>query len=246
MVFDADQENGLVELCDLSYELEKQGIPAYLETSRRGGHLWFFFKSPAEGKNARDFGNGIIRRFELEGLELYPKQDSLHGGPGSLVRLPFGVHKKSGRRYPFIHRDGSMLAHTVLEQIHVLSNHQSVPGDVFSAYAAYGSEKRKFRPQTITGVLCGSSEAEKIKNAVPLIDFLSGYIDLRPVASGAVGKCPFHEDQNPSFGVNKQGNYWHCFAGCGSGSIIDFWMKWKDVDFTQAVKELTEILGVKE
>jgi DNA primase len=74
---------------------------------------------------------------------------------------------------------------------------------------------------------------------------LEGFIDMRPVASGAIGRCPFHEDRKPSFGVNGEGNYWQCFAGCGGGSVIDFWMKWKGIEFPQAVKGLTEILGVR-
>ena len=90
-----------------------------------------------------------------------------------------------------------------------------------------------------------SNEIERVKMAVPLIDFISAYVDLRPVASGGVGRCPFHDDKNPSFGVNKEGNYWQCFSGCGSGSIIDFWMKWNGIEFSQAVKELAELLGVK-
>ena len=32
----------------------------------------------------------------------------------------------------------------------------------------------------------------------------------------------------------------NCFAGCGSGSVIDFWMKWKGCEFTEAVKELAD------
>jgi DNA primase len=67
-------------------------------------------------------------------------------------------------------------------------------------------------------------------------------VGLNPTASGTVGLCPFHDDHNPSLGVNDEGNYWHCFAGCGGGSVIDFWMGWKKCDFTTAVKELTEML----
>lgn len=26
-------------------------------------------------------------------------------------------------------------------------------------------------------------------------------------------------------------NYWSCFAGCGGGTIIDFWMRWSALDF---------------
>ncbi|MHA2433799.1 MAG: CHC2 zinc finger domain-containing protein, partial [Candidatus Thorarchaeota archaeon] len=43
-------------------------------------------------------------------------------------------------------------------------------------------------------------------------------------------------------GVNDEGNYWHCFAGYGGGSVIDFWMNWRECDFTTAIKELAEML----
>jgi len=45
--------------------------------------------------------------------------------------------------------------------------------------------------------------------------------------------------------VNNDENYWSCFAGCGGGTIIDFWMKWRGVEFKEAVKELSEFLGVE-
>jgi hypothetical protein len=77
--------------------------------------------------------------------------------------------------------------------------------------------------------------------SVTVLEFVSRYVDLKPTASGAVGLCPFHDDHHPSFGVNTESNYWHCFAGCGGGSVIDFWMGWKKCDFTTAVKELAEI-----
>src|SRR5947209_8763147 len=42
-VFDADGRDGLEQLIDLTDELRGQGIPALLEASRRGGHLWLHF-----------------------------------------------------------------------------------------------------------------------------------------------------------------------------------------------------------
>jgi DNA primase len=78
--------------------------------------------------------------------------------------------------------------------------------------------------------------SEKIKASVTVLEFVSQYVDLKPTESGAVGLCPFHDDHRPSFGVNDEGNYWHCFAGCGGGSVIDFWMKWRECDFTTAVR----------
>ena len=61
---------------------------------------------------------------------------------------------------------------------------------------------------------------------------------------GTQAKCPFHDDGHPSFSVNIEENYWHCFAGCGGGSIIDFYMKWNDCDFYTATKELAGIYGL--
>jgi hypothetical protein len=245
MALDADGENGLVDLAELSYELETEGIPSYLETSRRGGHLWFFFERPHKGIQVRAFGKGVLNAHTIEGVELYPKQDRLHGGPGSLVKLPFGIHRRSGQRYPFIHRDGAWIAPTVREQIRILSAPETVPEAILGVYAVKELEKQERRIPKASGTVYESNEVERVKTAIPLMDFISAYVDLRPVASGAVGRCPFHDDQHPSFGVNQEGNYWQCFSGCGSGSIIDFWMKWNGVEFSQAVKELAELLGVE-
>jgi DNA primase len=61
------------------------------------------------------------------------------------------------------------------------------------------------------------------------------------------GLCPFHNDHHESFSVRQDANYWYCFAGCGGGSIIDFWMKWRalhdqDPGFTATITELAQML----
>ena len=35
---------------------------------------------------------------------------------------------------------------------------------------------------------------------------------------------------------------WPCFAGCGGGSVIDFYTKWRECDFTRAIGELAAML----
>jgi len=152
--------------------------------------------------------------------------------------------KLSGQRYPFLYPDGQLLAPTLREQIYVLSAHQNVPNEAFDNYVAYQSERQKPKPRDYSIEPVGSSDVERIKSAVSLMDFLDGFINLKPVASGAVGHCPFHDDDHPSFGVNRDGNNWQCFAGCGGGTIIDFWMKWKGVNFPTAVQELKNYFGV--
>jgi 5S rRNA maturation endonuclease (ribonuclease M5) len=38
----------------------------------------------------------------------------------------------------------------------------------------------------------------------------------------AQGRCPFHEDRNPSLSMELTNGLWTCHGGCGSGNAIDF------------------------
>ena len=59
LVLDADDDQRFSSLANLALTLEEDGIPSYLETSRRGGHFWFFFSHPVPGQSVyfvRTFG----------------------------------------------------------------------------------------------------------------------------------------------------------------------------------------------
>ncbi len=241
IVFDADDQKGFSDLVALAGGLASEEIPSYLETSRRGGHLWLFFEKPVSGRRARSLGLGILAAHQLEGIELFPKQEKLAGGPGSLIRMPFGIHRLSHRRYDLVTPEGQHLAPTIREQIDAFRAPETVPPATFDAYRTSVSSRG-------TSASLKSLEeptdtvSERIKASVTVLEFVSQFVDLKPTGSGAIGSCPFHEDHHPSFGVNDEGNYWHCFAGCGGGSVIDFWMKFKRVDFTTAVRQLAKLL----
>lgn len=241
MVLDADDEPNRRRLIALSRALDQLSCPTYLEASRRGAHLWFFFDKPRPGEAVRRFGKGLMAYFSLSDIELFPKQSALRDdGPGSLVRLPFGVHKKSGRRYGFYMPDGEPLAPTFAAQILVLSQPQTVPERLFTHYGEYSAVELPppvFEP--VDGV--GDRPSDRIKAAISCYDFVRQYV---PLSASGRGQCPFHDDQVASFSVNPQENYWHCFAGCGGGSVIDFWMNWRKADFVTAVAELSEMLLV--
>jgi len=243
ITFDADNDQSFSHLTKVAHQLQSENINPYLETSRRGGHLWLFFSQPVAGIHARQFGNGIITANNIRNIELFPKQDHLSGGPGSLIRLPFGFHQISGRRYPFITSGGERIAYSVREQIKILSDPKPVPVGVFEAYRslAYSHQMEAvFEPSEEPPIML----SDQIKQRISVLDFVSQYIDLQPTNQGAIGLCPFHDDHNPSFSVNASENYWQCFAGCGGGSIIDFWMKWEGCDFINALHELSELLEV--
>ena len=75
--------------------------------------------------------------------------------------------------------------------------------------------------------------------SIRVLEFVGQYVELTAVGRGY---CPFHDDKNRSFSVNAEGNYWHCFAGCGGGSVIDFWMRYKNLEFVEAVGDLAGML----
>jgi hypothetical protein len=98
-VFDSDAPTGLFDLAGLQMNLAVSGIPSYLELSRRGAHLWVFFFEPLSPVLVRAW----LLPYAPAGVEFYPKQDQASWEhPGCLIRLPLGVHLRSGERYPFV------------------------------------------------------------------------------------------------------------------------------------------------
>jgi hypothetical protein len=243
VVFDADDDRCMGGLVSTAQDLARQGVTAYLEGSRRGGHLWLFFFQPIPEKAAREFGHGLMAKHSLHGVELFPKQDQLQDGPGSLIRLPFGIHRRTDQRYGFFKAYLQPLALTLQDQIRLMSTPDTVPEQIFEAFRSFQADSPRQVQNGKSSEPNGSTLSERIKSSISVRDFVSQYVELSPAG---IGLCPFHEDHHPSFAVNAEGNYWHCFAGCGGGSIIDFWMKWQGCDFKTAIRELAGMLLEKE
>jgi hypothetical protein len=111
IAIDADHNTAFTDLAVLQQELKQEGIEALLEKSRRGGHLWVFAAEPLPADLCRilvytlALGSGLaIKGFnhEVEGLEIFPKQDRLEEGfIGNGLRGPLGVHRATSTRYWF-------------------------------------------------------------------------------------------------------------------------------------------------
>lgn len=80
---------------------------------------------------------------------------------------------------------------------------------------------------------------------VPLSDVIGSRITLKKSGSSLTACCPFHQEKTPSFHVNSQKNFYHCF-GCGaSGNSINFLREHDNLNFNEAVEELAKIAGVE-
>jgi len=60
-----------------------------------------------------------------------------------------------------------------------------------------------------------------------------------------VGLCPFHKEKTPSFHVNPDRGFFHCFGCHESGSAIDFLMKHDGLTFPEAVRALADRCGIE-
>lgn len=57
--------------------------------------------------------------------------------------------------------------------------------------------------------------------------------------------CPFHNEKTPSFTVNGEKQFYHCF-GCGAhGNAIDFLMNFDRLEFVESVEELAAMNGLE-
>jgi hypothetical protein len=228
-VLDADQENGLDVLRAVQAELAAHGVVLHLERSRRGGHGWMWFDRAVKAMEVRAFLAPFASR---HGLELYPKQAASRG-VGSLIRVPFGVHRRSGERYPFLDDAGQPIARTLLEALTWLPTARISQLPTVTASSLPSKAVEQLVPTTsVRRSTVRQSHYTTIREwnaAHDPFTVIGRYVELD---SRGAGHCPFGEhhaggrDEHRSFQVyqpHQVGGYcWLCHAGEIGGSLFDF------------------------
>ena len=90
------------------------------------------------------------------------------------------------------------------------------------------------------------SVIEEIKARIDLVDLISSYgVSVRRAGGSYKACCPFHHEKTPSFNIQPDRGFYHCF-GCGkSGDAIRFVMDQEGFTFIEAVKHLARRVGVE-
>lgn len=83
-----------------------------------------------------------------------------------------------------------------------------------------------------------------VKERTDIVALIGQNVQLKKRGRTYVGLCPFHRDSKPSFHVNQERGFFHCFGCQESGSAIDYLMKLEGVTFPEAVRALAERCGV--
>jgi DNA primase len=86
--------------------------------------------------------------------------------------------------------------------------------------------------------------AEEIKGRADIVDHIGRVVKLRKRGVLWEGLCPFHGEKTPSFKVYDDSQHFHCY-GCGaSGDVINFYMKYYNLNFVEAATRLADELNI--
>src|SRR5579872_7175387 len=77
-----------------------------------------------------------------------------------------------------------------------------------------------------------------------IVQVIQEYVPLKRAGTTYKGLCPFHSEKTPSFNVNPEKGFFHCF-GCGvGGDVFKFLELHEKVGFQDAVKMLAQKFGI--
>jgi DNA primase len=85
---------------------------------------------------------------------------------------------------------------------------------------------------------------DNLRSRTDIADIISRHVPLQKKGREYVACCPFHQEKTPSFTVNTEKGFYHCF-GCGAhGSVFDFIMQRENTNFPGAVEKVADYLGI--
>ncbi|MFD2235607.1 DNA primase, partial [Phaeospirillum tilakii] len=86
---------------------------------------------------------------------------------------------------------------------------------------------------------------EELRTRLSLVAVVGRRVKLTRKGREHLGLCPFHNEKTPSFTVNEDKGFYHCF-GCGAhGDVIAFEMQAGNLGFTEAVERLASEAGLE-
>jgi len=197
LAVDFDTDDGLQQAYTLSGVMSWEGIPAYVETSRRGGHLWCVLDAQIPAVAIRFALRALMAEGRLPTddphIELRPGTDRIgEGGLGHALRLPFMPHPKTGETGTMVGPKGPVprtLARVILDW-------ELADAKKLLAW----SEKWDPPVARLPANLRNPREPfpEDDSTASQILISLWGVLNAAP---GKSVRCPAHQDKMPSLSI---------------------------------------------
>ena len=86
---------------------------------------------------------------------------------------------------------------------------------------------------------------DEIKTRLKVSSVVSKSVNLKKRGKEFLGLSPFKTEKTPSFTVNDEKGFYHCFSTAEHGNIFDFIMKTQNLRFGEAVKYLANLAGMQ-
>ncbi|MCL4847050.1 MAG: DNA primase [Acidobacteria bacterium] len=85
---------------------------------------------------------------------------------------------------------------------------------------------------------------DEVRQSADIVQVVQDVVSLRRSGATYKGLCPFHGEKTPSFHVNRERGFFHCF-GCGvGGDAIKFVELYEKLSFQEAVRQLAQRFGI--
>ena len=86
---------------------------------------------------------------------------------------------------------------------------------------------------------------DEIKLRLKVSQIVGKTVQLKKKGKEFIGLSPFKNEKSPSFTVNDEKEFYHCFSSGEHGNIFDFLMKTKSIGFGEAVRNLAAEAGMQ-
>lgn len=79
---------------------------------------------------------------------------------------------------------------------------------------------------------------DQIRTTVNIADYIGQYVSLQSKGQNLFGRCPFHDENTPSFSVNESKQIFKCFSCGRGGNVFTFVMDYDHLSFPEAVAKV--------
>ncbi len=86
---------------------------------------------------------------------------------------------------------------------------------------------------------------DELKNRISLAEVVGKRVKLIKKGHEYSGLCPFHNEKTPSFTLNEDKGFYHCFGCQAHGSAFDFIMETEGLGFRETVERLAADAGMQ-
>jgi len=84
----------------------------------------------------------------------------------------------------------------------------------------------------------------EIRQAARISEFISPHVALKRRGRSLLGLCPFHNEKSPSFSVDDDRGFYHCFGCSAGGNVFTFLMEHERLTFPEAVRKVASHYGI--